>query len=307
MAVWRRWIFPILLVVVFGLIAASLTKLAFFNTPESSGLTPGGGVTDPVVAVEKTTIVNELTLNGTVARDSDVVVRSNVSGRVTAVHAGSGGGVNGGDALFTVKQDSNDKLVDVLAPEAGKLGELGVVVGQDVQVGVEITKLTPNRFHVLVTVEPVQLYRLLNAPSEAQVTITGGPAPFTCTGLTTQVAEDGTTSVRCNVPGDQVVFPGLPASLNVAVGTATDVLGIPATAVKGGSGTGLVWVVSGDGDPTETPVKLGVSDGTTVEITEGLSEGDQVRQFVPGAEAPVEQVCYEVSPGEEVCETGVSW
>lgn len=307
MVVWRRWIFPILLVVVFGLIAASLTKLAFFNAPENNELFPGGGVTDPVVSVEKSTIVNELTLPGTISRDSDVVVRSNVNGRVTAVHVGSGSAVNAGDALFTVKQDSPERLVDVTAPEAGTLGELGVVAGQDVQAGGEVTKLTPNRFHVLATVEPVLLYRLLNAPSEAQVTITGGPAPFTCTGLSTQVSEEGATSVRCNIPTDQVVFPGLPARIDVAVGTAENVLAIPATAVKGGSGTGVVWTVKDGSDPVETPVKLGVTDGTLVEVTEGLNEGDQLRQFVPGNEAPVEQFCYETAPGEEVCETGVSW
>ena len=44
-----------------------------------------------------------------------------------------------------------------------------------------------------------------------------------------------------------------------------------------------------------------------VEVKSGLKEGDQVRQFVPGIAAPVEEFCYEVSPGEEVCETGTSW
>lgn len=307
MVVWRRWIFPILLVVIFGLIAASLTKLAFFSATDEASPSPGGTVTDPVATVERSTIVNELTLQGTIARDADVPVRSSISGTVTAVNVGSGATVNAGDVLLTVKQEYPAKWVDVTAPEAGKIGDLPVVVGQDVQAGGEITKLTPNRFHVLAQVEPVQLYRLLNAPGEAQVSITGGPAPFTCTGLTTQVAEDGTTSVRCSVPGDQVVFPGLPAQLTIAVGTVEDALTIPATAVKGGSGSGIVWLDAGDGAPTETPVKLGITDGTLVEVTEGLSEGDAIRQFVPGVAAPVEEVCYEIAPGEEYCETGVSW
>lgn len=307
MVVWRRWIFPILLVVIFGLIAASLTKLAFFSATDEASPSPGGTVTDPVATVERSTIVNELTLQGTIARDADVPVRSSISGTVTAVNVGSGASVNAGDVLLTVKQEYPAKWVDVTVPEAGKIGDLPLVVGQDVQAGGEITNLTPNRFHVLAQVEPVQLYRLLNAPGEAQVSITGGPAPFTCTGLTTQVAEDGTTSVRCSVPGDQVVFPGLPAQLTIAVGTVEDALTIPATAVKGGSGSGIVWLDAGDGAPAETPVKLGITDGTLVEVTEGLSEGDAIRQFVPGVAAPVEEVCYEIAPGEEYCETGVSW
>ena len=139
------------------------------------------------------------------------------------------------------------------------------------------------------------------------MTITGGPAPFTYTGRSTQVSDDGATSVRCSIPTDQIVFPGLPAQLNVSGGTAENVIAIPATAVKGGSGTGVVWLANGDGDPVETKVELGVSDGTMVEVKSGLKEGDQVRQFVPGIAAPVEEFCYEVSPGEEVCETGTSW
>lgn len=307
MVVWRRWIFPILLILVFGLIAASLTKLAFFSSDDGAAIVPGGEVTDPVISAERGTIVNQLSLRGTVSRDADVTVRSTVNGTVTKVNVSSGAAVSAGDVLFTVKQDWPEILVNITAPEAGRIGELSVLVGQGVSTGLEVTKLTPNRFHVLATVEPVMLYRLLNAPSEAAVTITGGPAPFTCTGLTTQVADDGTTSVRCSVPTDQVVFPGLPAELEIAVGTAENVVTIPTTAVKGGAGSGVVWIVSADGEATETKVTLGVSDGTTVEVTAGLSEGDQVRQFVPGSAAPVQQFCYEIAPGEEYCETGVNW
>lgn len=306
MVVWRRWVFPILMVLVFGVIAASLTKMAFFSSEQPPAVSPGGAVTDPVVSVETATIVNDLSLQGKVARDADVTLRATLTGSVTAVHVGDGGVVAAGQALFTVKL-VNGRSEDIVAPEAGRLGGFGVVAGQDVATGSEIGKLTPDRFHVLATVEPVQLYRLLNAPAEAQVTITGGPAPFTCTGLSTQVSDDGATSVRCSIPTDQIVFPGLPAQLDVSVGTAENVIAIPATAVKGGSGTGVVWLASGDGDPVETKVELGVSDGTMVEVKSGLKEGDQVRQFVPGIAAPVEEFCYEVSPGEEVCETGTSW
>ncbi len=52
---------------------------------------------------------------------------------------------------------------------------------------------------------------------------------------------------------------------------------------------------------------LGVNDGVTVEVTEGLAEGDSIRQFVPGFVAPVEEFCYEVSPGVEQCDSGMNW
>ncbi len=295
------------MILLFGAIAASLAKLAFFSSPDQASVVPGGAVSDPVVSVETATIVNELTLTGSIARDTDVSVRSTVTGTVTAVHVADGAVVGSGQALFTVKQLDPVRYTDVVASEAGRISEFGVVASQDISVGTEIAKLTPDRFHVLATVQPVQLYRLLNAPGEGQVTISGGPAPFTCTGLSTQVADDGTTSVRCAVPAEQIVFPGLPAQLDIAVGTAENVLAIPTTAVKGGAGTGVVWLIGADGSPTETKVEFGVSDGTLVEVKSGLQAGDQIRQFVPGIAAPVEDFCYEIAPGEEVCETGTSW
>src|SRR5690606_26075199 len=107
-------------------------------------------------------------LQGKIARDADVSVKANLSGTVTQVNVTSGADVKKGAVLLTAKQEYPAKWVDVVAPEAGKLGDLDVVVGQDVALGAEVTKLTPNRYHVLATVEPVQLYRLLDAPSEAE-------------------------------------------------------------------------------------------------------------------------------------------
>lgn len=124
-----------------------------------------------------------------------------------------------------------------------------------------------------------------------------------------QVAEDGTTSVRCAIPGDQVVFAGLQATLDITVGTVQDVLVVPTTAVRGGAGTGVVWVDAGDGsDAEEREVTLGVGDGTIVEVTGGLEEGEQIRQFVPGLAATTEPVCYDDGMGGEFCEEqGWSW
>lgn len=308
MIVWRRWVFPILMVLVLGVIAAALAKIAFFDADSSEAVEPSAGIADPVVAVERGSVVNQLTLQGTVARDDDVTIRSGIDGTVTGVHVASGQEVWAGQPLFTVKREYPLAYFDIVAPEAGRLGEISLMTGQAVTLGGEVAKLSPARYHVLSTVQPVQLYRLLDAPSEGTVSITGGPEPFTCTGLTTQVSTDGTTSVRCSIPTDRVVFPGLPVALDVSIGVAEDVLVVPATAVKGGSGSGLVWVDAGDGsDPVERSVTFGISDGTVVQVLDGLTEGETVRQFVPGSAAPVEEFCYEIAPGEMYCEAGTRW
>lgn len=309
MVVWRRWIFPILMVIVVGAVAVALVKIAFFpDQAPAAAVEPNAQIADPVVAVERGEVVNALSLTGTIARDAAYPIRSGVDGVVTSVDAGEGQSVAAGQKLFTIKQTDPVKNIDVVAPEAGELTEFAVVKGQPASVGGELVKLTPARYHVQATVEPVQLYRLLNAPAEASVTIQGGPAPFTCTGLKVAVAEDGTTTVACAVPADQTVFAGLQAQLDIDLGTVTDVLVVPTTAVKGGSGTGVVWVADGSGALDERDVILGVSDGTTVEVTTGLEEGEQVRQYVPGLAAGNEPQCYDDGMGGEYCEpAGWNW
>ncbi|WEK62725.1 MAG: hypothetical protein P0Y60_08370 [Candidatus Microbacterium colombiense] len=308
MIVWRRWIFPLLLVIVLGASAAALVKLAFFPDKAESMVSPEAGITEPVIPVERGSVTNALTLAGNIARDEAYTVRGENDGTVLAVHIREGATVTKGQKLFTVRQEYPRKDIDVLAPEAGDVSELALVKGQMTTVGTEVYTMTPTRYHLLTTVEPVQLYRLVNAPTEGIVTVTGGPAPFDCTGVRVQVTAEGTASVRCAIPRDQTVFAGLPASMDLALGQVDDALVVPVTAVQGGSGTGKVWVDAGDGaQPEERAVTLGVNDGTMVEVTEGLAEGDSIRQFVPGFVAPVEEYCYEVSPGVEQCDSGTSW
>jgi membrane fusion protein (multidrug efflux system) len=71
------------------------------------------------------------------------------------------------------------------------------------------------------------------------------------------------------------------ATVRVQAGTAEDVLVVPVTAVQGSVQTGRVWVVAGDGAQEERAVGLGLSDGDMIEVREGLTEGEQVLQFVP--------------------------
>lgn len=308
MIVWRRWIFPLLLVLVFGACAAALVKIAFFPDRSEAMVTPGASLSEPVIAVERGSVVNALSLPGNVARDDAFAVRTELNGTVLAVHVADGATVKAGQKLFTVRQDDPRKDIDVTAPEAGEISAIALVKGQMTSAGTEIYTLTPNRYHLLATVQPVELYRLVNAPAEASVSITGGPAPFTCTGVRVQVSAEGTASVRCAVPSDQVVFAGLPATMDLALGQVDDALVIPVTAVQGGAGSGNVWVDAGDGaEPEERAVTLGVNDGTMVEVVEGLEEGESIRQFVPGFVAPVEEVCYEIEPGVEQCDSGASW
>jgi multidrug efflux pump subunit AcrA (membrane-fusion protein) len=190
----------------------------------------------------------------------------------------------------------------IVAGHAGTLSSFDALVGQTVGVGDVVGQVAPPTFNVTATLSPEQQYRLLNQPTEAEVAITGGPAPFTCTGLVITTPLPGTsgggtgdggtgtgtggsgTTVSCSVPDGVTVFAGLAAKLTIAGGLAEDVLVVPMTAVEGASQTGVVYVVgAAGGEPEQREVALGINDGVNVEITDGLEQGETILQFVPGA------------------------
>jgi multidrug efflux pump subunit AcrA (membrane-fusion protein) len=196
--------------------------------------------------------------------------------------------------------------VTVPAPAAGTVGALDVLVDQVVAVGDAVGSIAPGTLSVTAPLTQADQFRLLTPPASADVTVQGGPAPFVCSGLTLGAptststgsgtgtggqADPGTgsgavgTTARCAVPAGTPVFPGMAATVAVQAGTAADVLTLPITAVQGSVQAGNVWVVDpAGGDPVETPVTLGLTDGSVIEVTGGLAEGQSVLEFVPVAD-----------------------
>ena len=118
--------------------------------------------------------------------------------------------------------------------------------------------------------------------------------------------------MRCAVPGDQKVFASMPVTISVDAGSASDTLMVPVTAVEGKVGSGFVWLVPESGDASKavkTAVKLGITDGTNIQITAGLKADQQVLQFVPNKDTrrtgtpdtcePDNSACYD-SEGKEI-------
>ena len=80
----RKWVFPILRLVIFTAIAAALVKLAFFDGTAggTDPAMPTGQITDPETSVSIGTIRNDVVLDGTVNVDSSVVVKATLTGEV---------------------------------------------------------------------------------------------------------------------------------------------------------------------------------------------------------------------------------
>ena len=342
MGIARRWVFPIIWIVVFGMIAAALVKIAFFPDPSEAAdpAFPSAEITEPQYQTVRGTVSNDVTLTGSVVADAAIPIPATLTGEVREVLVAQGQAVTAGQEILKLRAQvanpdgtSGTEWKIVKAPANGILSSFSALVGQQFSVGSAVGQIAPPGFHVTGSIPPEQLYRLIERPADAQVTINGGPAPFTCTGLTItsplpgessdpgdggtlpnpgQSGQGGSTggpSVSCAVPGEVTVFAGLVAEIVIAGGIAEDVLVAPVTAVEGSAGTGNVYVVLPDGTNELRPVTLGLSDGTNVEVTGGLEEGDTILQFVPGApgdgtDGPIMggENCKPVGDGGMVCE-----
>jgi macrolide-specific efflux system membrane fusion protein len=330
----RKWIFPIVRILVFVVIAAALVKIAFFADPtqESAAEVPTGAIVEPQVAATVGTILNDVTVQGTVSADAARPILANLAGEVTDILAPVGTTVAVDDRVYTIRQ-ANDPVIRedgtvapttyktsvVRAPAAGVISSLAVIKGQTVAVGDATGQIAPPSFNVSADLAPDQLYRLLNQPTEATVTVIGGPAPFVCGSLTISTSLAGAaptdestaptstpatgTTVRCAVPAEVKVFNGLQAEMSIPGGSAENVLMVPVTAVEGIAQAGNVYVPLEDGTTEVRPVVLGINDGANVHVVSGLAEGEMVLQFVPGAPAATDipPGCIDLGDGSLSC------
>ena len=341
----RRFIFPVLWLVVFAVIAAALFKLAFVDgmtTDAASGEVPSAQVTTPLIPAALGTVDNLLQVQGSVVSDPAATVKSTSDGIVDFIFVKAGDAVVKGAPLVQLKvpvetqvpavsdTDAGDgpaapqvqqyTYADVVATEDGTVDQMAVLLKQQVAVGADVAVLNPGTFSVTGTLTSDQQFRILGRTSTAMVTVNGGPAPFPCSDVsmgqapvagtgsgasvqqpagTAGVQESASGSVSCAVPAHVAVFSGLGAAIEITAGRAENVVTIPTTAVRGTVQNGVVWVLPesavNDGaaaqarEAREREVTLGLNDGKMVEIASGLTEGEMVLQFVPGAPAPEQE------------------
>ena len=314
---WKTTVLPILRVALLAVIAVALVKFAFFpaNAPDAAeALYPDGALIDPVIAVETGDIVNDIELEGSVVRDPMTKVLADVQGEIGTIFVTEGASVERGEPIYQIRTEHEPEPVmptedepdpeqpqpyytftDVVSPASGVLVGFPFLVGMPVDIGLETGAVQPSSFHVEAPLTAAQQYRLLDQPKTATIEITDGPAPFECEDVEiveAEAGEDGQgggAQISCAIPSDVRVFPGLALKVTVAGGSAEGVLTLPTTAVIGTSGQGVVYLPAAEGeDPEAVNVGLGLNDGSFVEITEGLSEGDEVLEFAPGAEPDVD-------------------
>jgi biotin carboxyl carrier protein len=283
----------------------ALVKIAFAGAPldQSDGVHPTGTVAEPTVAVVDGSVTNTVNIEASVVANPAVTVKSTATGTVAKLLVATGDQVAPGTALLTVTQVeeitrstgevTTKKTTKTVTATAAGVVTVNVLKDQAIAVGDDVASINPGTLSVQGQLTPDQQYRLINAPSEASVTLKGGPAPFTCTGVTIGAApssgtqadgasQTSTGTISCGIPAEVTAFVGLGADLSISNGTATGAV-VPITAVQGTVQKGNVWVVTDSAEPEQRSVGLGLTDGSMIVITEGLQVGDSVLQFTPVA------------------------
>src|SRR5690606_16770076 len=153
---------------------------------DAGGEQPTGNIVNPQVPVMIGTVSNDVLLSGVVKADDAVPVKAPLDGTVIDVNVVVGSVVGAGQQLAVVKGvNSAGRSVTAIisAPVAGTISAFSLVPNQSTTAGTVVAQIAPPGFYVTATVQPIDRYRLLTAPEEALVTVSGGPAPFTCTNL----------------------------------------------------------------------------------------------------------------------------
>ena len=305
------------------IIAISLVKFAFFPSTGANQsdqpLDPSANYGQMTVTPTKADITNTVSVNGNIENDPSTVVKATGTGEVNYIAVADGTYVEAGAMILQVRDENKNisesapvtdvdgntvpaqptpTYTDITAPASGTL-HLSALLGQRFSIGDQLGTIAPSTYSAVATLNADQLYRIQETPSEATVTITNGPAPFTCSGLkivtpdatqknTNQQGENQQSTgiqARCAIPADQKVFPGLGLKMDIGAGSATDVLTLPISAVEGRFQSGFVYIPAADGagKPEKKPVTLGLTNGEIVEIKEGLTESDSVLEFIPTA------------------------
>ncbi len=223
--------------------------------------------------------------------------------------------------LFLANGVSDDSASGAVEPRVVAAERRAFTATVPLAATVDVNPGAAGSYLVTARVDPLVLYRLPAQPTAATVKIVGGPPEFPCAAVSLdtvpamannddqssdpsgesfsvdeesgeltvprppagrQAQATAETVVRCLVPTDVRVFPGLRAELVVTTAQLPEAVVVPAGAVEPVSAeSGFVTVVDDDDNEVRKAVKVGPSDGSLVVIAEGLAVGERVLDRVP--------------------------
>jgi multidrug efflux pump subunit AcrA (membrane-fusion protein) len=262
--------------------AAAVTtwSLTGTSTDDAAAYAASNPVADRSVQVTRSDLSEIVTLPAKLTSLSSFTVAAPAAGSVTRLRLSAGERVTAGQKLFTSSGSAAS------SPVEGTFSRWLVADGESVAAGVPIAEMTYSGFAASAELPPEDAYRVLGGALTARAQISNGPGPFDCPILRSTLGHQADPAaagpaILCAVPLTVKAFEGLNGTIAVVSGQVHNVLVLPATAIAGTSQSGEVMVVDAAGGTRLRQVGLGVTNGTLVEITTGLAEGDLVRDRAP--------------------------
>ena len=181
------------------------------------------------------------------------------------------------------------KLATLTAPIDGIVTTVNIVAGLDAPSGDAIV-IDAKTFQITTDVVESDLASMavgqtasvsiaaLDATVDGKVTAIAPTAVGSTTG---GVVSYAVTVALSNAPAG--VRAGMTADVTITIDSATNVMTIPAAALRGTNGAYTVLTLGADGTPVAQPVEVGLVTNTTAEIKSGLSVGQEV---VTGVNTP---------------------
>jgi HlyD family secretion protein len=177
------------------------------------------------------------------------------------------------------------KAATMVAPFDGTVISVGAEKGDLVSSGIIVVTLADlSNLRVLAFVDETDISKV-EVGQQVEATFDAFPG-LSFLGQVLEVPLQGTLSqniltyeVPVSLEGTENVAlkTGMTANLNIVVGRRENALLVPAMAVQQGEEGNVVLVQdTPQGTAVATPVQVGLSDGTYVEIVSGLIEGDRV-------------------------------
>lgn len=182
------------------------------------------------------------------AMDGDGVITSPCDGIVASVAYTDGSDVTADNAMMTISKANTVSMAVTVSEDDIS----NVSIGQDAEVSLSAyDDQTVSGMVESITAEPAR-------SDSSSVSYT----------VTVKATDDGSDI--------GTIYEGMSGEATIVQGEAKNVLYVSNKAITFNNGVSTVLVKNSDGSKTTKTVKTGFSDGTYVEITDGLSEGDTV-------------------------------
>ncbi len=222
-------------------------------------------------------ISNALSFSGNLNLVDSKTYTASSSSTVRTIYVSVGNQVEEGDKLMRL---SNGETIE--ADFAGRVNAINVETGDDVTNGTSLIQVADfTNMKVSLRVDEYDISSV-SVGQRCTVTVTALEKTYESEISTINYISSSAGSVAyytavAYVQVEDGVYPGMQVTISIPQQEATDVVILKADAISfDATNQAFVWMKNADDELEQVNIQTGVSNGNYVEITSGLSAGDEV-------------------------------